>query len=120
MKLPAVWIAAAFAFGIALARVVAGGTAAWILLAWCGLGGLASRLEQTATGSNNVARLLAEGKIDASEPKRTRSAIPTPGLSTRYEAGGVRLLRMDHDGAVTAWTDGHALSVHSFIETNAP
>lgn len=30
MKLPAVWIAAEFAFGIALARVVAGGTAAWI------------------------------------------------------------------------------------------
>jgi competence protein ComEC len=45
---------------------------------------------------------------------------PNAGVITRYEARGVRLLRTDHDGAVTAWTDGHALSVHTFVETNAP
>jgi competence protein ComEC len=115
VKLPAVWIAAAFSFGIALARVVAGGTAAWIgfaaaailvglllfwkqqtraawilaLLAWCGLGGLASRLEQAATPSNNVARLLAEGKIDASEPLRWRGQLRSDPMQLpwgwRYE-----------------------------------
>ena len=34
----------------------------------------------------------------------------------RYAAAGVRFLRTDRDGAVTAITDGHDLVVHTFVE----
>jgi len=36
----------------------------------------------------------------------------------RYEQAGVRLLRTNRDGAVTAITDGHSLAVHTFAESN--
>ena len=41
---------------------------------------------------------------------------PAENILERYAAAGVRLLRTDQDGAVTALTDGHILSVHSFVE----
>jgi competence protein ComEC len=41
---------------------------------------------------------------------------PSDDVIERYEHSGVRLLRTDRDGAVTAITDGQNLSVHSYVE----
>ena len=39
---------------------------------------------------------------------------PSEDVVERYENDGVRLLRTDRDGAVTALTDGQSLSVHAY------
>jgi competence protein ComEC len=41
---------------------------------------------------------------------------PAEAVLERYERAGVRLLRTDHDGAVTAITDGQNLEVRTFAE----
>jgi competence protein ComEC len=41
---------------------------------------------------------------------------PSESVVGRYEHDGVRLLRTDRDGAITAQTDGTVLSVHTYIE----
>jgi competence protein ComEC len=41
---------------------------------------------------------------------------PVDAVVRRYAAAGVRFLRTDRDGAVTAVTDGHDLVVHTFAE----
>jgi competence protein ComEC len=41
---------------------------------------------------------------------------PAEAVLERYEQAGVRLLRTDHDGAVTALTDGQNLEVRTFAE----
>ena len=43
---------------------------------------------------------------------------PASAVIDRYERAGVRLLRTDRDGAVSAITDGHSLEVHTFTESN--
>jgi competence protein ComEC len=40
---------------------------------------------------------------------------PSPEVTERLEAAGVRVYRTDRDGAVTASTDGRALSVSTFL-----
>jgi competence protein ComEC len=41
---------------------------------------------------------------------------PAENIVERYANAGVRLLRTDRDGAVTALADGQNLSVHTFVE----
>ena len=41
---------------------------------------------------------------------------PAKPILERYEESGVRLLRTDRDGAVTALTDGQDLEIHTFAE----
>jgi len=44
---------------------------------------------------------------------------PAEAVIERYEQAGVRLLRTDRDGAVTALTDGRSLEVHAFMELHS-
>lgn len=111
MKLPALWIVAAFAAGIAAAgwwpaslKVWAAAAvvaisfgvilcwrnsrqkllpAAWAfaLVAWLALGGLAASIERTTVPANHVTRLLAAGRIDTSEPLRWRGRLREDPLS---------------------------------------
>jgi competence protein ComEC len=41
---------------------------------------------------------------------------PAANVVERYKRSGVRLLRTDRDGAVTALTDGKNIAVHAFSE----
>ena len=41
---------------------------------------------------------------------------PVDAVVERYPEAGVRFLRTDRDGTVTALTDGHGLVVHTFAE----
>ena len=105
MKLPLVWIVAAFAAGItlaslhpwmppakpglwlalALAAMLASAVLlllrrqipAWVfvLVAWAFLGVAAARLEQLAKPANHVTNLLLDGRVDTSEPLRWRGRL---------------------------------------------
>jgi len=115
MKLPALWIAAAFASGIALAlrwpgdlrtwliialaAIFAGGIFAWrdraaaawplALIAWMALGGLASGIERASVPPNHVSRLIAASRLDFDQPLRWRGRLRDDPLSLpwgrRYE-----------------------------------
>jgi competence protein ComEC len=41
---------------------------------------------------------------------------PSKSVVERFEQRGVRLLRTDRDGAITALTDGTNLAVHTYVE----
>ena len=101
MKLPALWIAAAFAAGIALVMrwphqpstyaavaalaILAGGIFVWrrllsrlricALAAWIALGGLAFGIEQAAVPANHVTRLIAANRIDLDRAAALARAI---------------------------------------------
>jgi competence protein ComEC len=107
MKLPALWMAASFAAGVAIAlrwpgelrawlivsaaAIVIGALMAWrgrlatawviALLAWIALGGLATGIERACVPANHVTRLLAAGKLDLSEPLRWRGTLRDDPLS---------------------------------------
>jgi competence protein ComEC len=115
MKLPALWIAAAFAGGIALASrwppesrfwllavtatLLTGAILAWrsriaaawalALVAWFALGGLAIGLERASLPAIHVSQLIAAGKLDLSQPLRWRGTLREDPLllpwGRRYE-----------------------------------
>jgi competence protein ComEC len=102
MKIPAVWLAAAFATGALLRPASHSSPAPWLiaagfliaaaaasakflrtlwpaailaLAAWCALGAASISIEQIAVPRNNVNSLIASGKIDTSEPLRWRGRL---------------------------------------------
>lgn len=101
MRLPTVWIAAAFATGIALASRSPGdwrywliatcaailaaavlvwrgrNAAAWVLAlaAWIAVGGFAAGVERASVPADHVTRLIAAGKIDLTEPLRWQGTL---------------------------------------------
>ena len=115
MKLPALWLASAFAAGIALAlrwpgelrtwlaialaAILAGAFLAWrnrlsaawalALVAWMALGGLASGIERTGVPPNHVTRLIAAGRLEFDQPLRWSGRLRDDPLSLpwgrRYE-----------------------------------
>jgi Domain of unknown function (DUF4131) len=101
MKLPALWIVAAFAAGVEISsrwpetvRMWAIASAILILLAtavlwrkrtrevlviallaWCSLGGLAGAVERATVAANHVSRLIASGRITTSATLRWRGRL---------------------------------------------
>ncbi|HEY0702365.1 MAG TPA: DNA internalization-related competence protein ComEC/Rec2 [Candidatus Acidoferrales bacterium] len=101
MKLPAVWIFAAFASGVGIAMrwpaspkvwiaaavlAIACGavllwrghaTPAWTcaLLAWASLGGFAGHVERLAVPHNQITRVLSEKQVDLATPYRWRGRL---------------------------------------------
>jgi hypothetical protein len=115
MKIPAVWMASAFAAGVALAGhchlplriwiaataiAIAAGVilalhhhtipgATFALLAWFALGGTALSIERAALPANHISRLIAGGQLDTNEPLRWRGRLRENPIAfpwgTRYE-----------------------------------
>jgi competence protein ComEC len=102
VKIPAVWLAAAFATGVLLRPASHSSPAPWLIAAgifilagvastkflrtlwpaailamaaWCALGCASVSIEQAAVPRNNVNTLIAENKIDTSEPLRWRGRL---------------------------------------------
>jgi len=103
MKLPVLWLACAFAAGIALAlaspralpaaawtatavlMMLAGAAMAWrgivvaawacALAAWLALGGTVVALERASVPANHVTRLIAADRLDTTEPLRWRGRL---------------------------------------------
>lgn len=101
MRLPGVWIVAAFGAGIAFslerpcgwklwlvlgaACLAAAGIATWrgrlaagwmaALAAWLAIGGLAASLERASAPRDHVSRLISLGRLDISEPHRWRGRL---------------------------------------------
>jgi competence protein ComEC len=102
MKIPAVWLAAAFATGVLVRPGSHLGAAPWLIAAgflilagaaatkflrtlwpaavlalatWCALGAASISIEQIAIPRDNVNTLIASGKIDTSEPLRWRGRL---------------------------------------------
>jgi len=145
MKLPALWIAAALAAGIALASphpvkpvvwlalaaatllvslaLVIGQRAheAWIfgLAAWVFLGALAARLEQLAQPANHVTNLVAKGRVETGEALRWRGRLREDPVrlpwGLRYE---VDLEQVEVAGAAVPLTGG--LRVSYFRNEQSP
>jgi competence protein ComEC len=133
VKLPALWIVAAFAAGIAFATrwpaspklwaaaaalaIIAGGLVAWrnrlatawtmALLTWLATGGFATSVERAAVPANHVTRLIASGRIDTSEPLRWRGRLRENPLllpwGRRYE---IALEEVDIAGVPTPTSGG--------------
>src|SRR5580658_6698968 len=102
MKIPAVWLAAAFATGVLLRPAGHSNASPWLiaagililagaatakflntlwptgilaLAAWCALGAASFSIEQVAVPRDSINRLIAAKKIDTSEPLRWRGRL---------------------------------------------
>lgn len=147
MKLPALWIFAAFATGLGIAvrwpsslkfwaaAVVAAllgavvlvwrnfPAAGWALAlaAWLALGGFANGVERFAVPGNHITRLLAENRIDLSEPLRWRGRLREDPLSLpwghRYE---IDLEQVEVQGQIIPVSGGLRLNFYSGTRAVAP
>jgi competence protein ComEC len=140
MKVPAAWIAAAFAAGIVLHSARALGPAIWLtsaaililssvlllrffkrtwpawfvaLAAWGALGGAAASLEHRLVPANSIARMVAEKRLDTSEPLRWRGRLREDPLrltwGARYE---MDLESVEAAGRAIAVTGGLRLNYY--------
>ncbi len=101
MKLPALWIVASFAAGIAIAMPWPGPLKLWLsvaivamllgavllwrsntqsawalaLVAWVAIGGLAICMERATVPANHVTRLIGAGRLDTTEPLRWQGRL---------------------------------------------
>lgn len=139
MKLPALWIAAAFAGGIALATrwpeplklwlaaavatMLIGGVLLWrskthaawalALAAWVALGGLAIGVERAAIPANHVTRLISAGRLDITEPLRWQGRLREDPMALpwgrRYE---IDLEQVEVGGASMPVSGGLRLNLY--------
>ena len=137
MKLPALWIAAAFVAGVALAAgdsltpgvllamAAVAAVATVVLLraehlgaAWCAslglwfaLGGLAASIEQRSTPAHHVTRLIKSGRLETTDALRWRGRLRSDPVrlpwGLRYE---VDLDEVELAGATLPITGGLRLS----------
>ncbi len=140
MKLPAVWIAAAFAAGIGLAghfhvppkiwivavaaAILAGAAFVWrgltmsawafSMLAWIALGGAALSVERTSVSINHVSRLIATGQLDTSEALRWGGRLREDPFAlpwgTRYE---IELESVEAGGSTLALKGGLRVNLYN-------
>ena len=140
MKLPALWIAAAFAAGIgiitrwphqpltyaavAALAILAGSILIWrsflfaagicALTAWTALGGLALGIEQAAVPANHVTRLIAANRIDLTEPLRWRGRLREDPLvmpwGRRYE---IDIEQVESGGQILAANGGLRANIYN-------
>ncbi len=101
MKLPLVWIVAAFAAGVEIGKWLPGPLRLWVaaalvalaatalfiwwrrlaaawalaLVAWLAIGVVALGVERAAIPSNHVTRLIAAGRLDTNEPLRWQGRL---------------------------------------------
>jgi len=71
-----------------------------------------SKTSSTAPFLGAVAPQIAVVSVGESNP----FGHPAENILERYKDAGVRLLRTDRDGEVSAITDGHSLSVTAFTQ----
>jgi competence protein ComEC len=147
VKLPTLWLVAAFAAGIATASrwpapvaltavacaaaaAVAAfllwrklETAAWIfaLAAWCALGSLAANIEHADVPANHVTRLIAAGRIDANQTLRWHGRLREDPAALpwghRYE---IALEQVDEAGETIPVTGGMRLSLYRESRDSTP
>ena len=140
MKLPALWIAAAFAAGIgiitrwphqpltyaavAALAILVGSILIWQrllfasalcgLAAWTALGGLALGIEQAAVPANHVTRLIAANRIDLTEPLRWRGRLREDPLvmpwGRRYE---IDIEQVESGGQILAANGGLRANIYN-------
>ena len=140
MKLPALWIAAAFAAGIGIITrwphqpltyaavaslaILAGSILIWrrllvaaglcALAAWTALGGLALAIEQAAVPANHVTRLLATNRIDLTEPLRWRGRLREDPLvmpwGRRFE---IDIEQVESGGQILAASGGLRANIYN-------
>ena len=140
MKLPTLWIAAAFAAGIGLVTrwplqpltyvviaalaILAGcilirrqlllGAAFCALAAWTALGGLALGIELAVVPANHVTRLIAANRIDLTEPLRWRGRLREDPLvmpwGRRYE---IDIEQVESGGQILSASGGLRANIYN-------
>ena len=145
MKLPLVWIVAAFASGVeiekwspgplrlwvavALVSLVAAGLFIWwqrlamawalALVAWLAIGVVALAVERAAIPSSHVTRLIAAGRLDTTQPLRWQGRLREDPMNLpwgrRYE---VNLEQVEIAGSSVAVSGGIRLNLYG--EPSAP
>src|SRR5580704_3413188 len=138
MKIPAVWLAAAFATGVLVRPATHSGPAPWLITAgflilagaastkflrtlwpagilamaaWCALGTASVSIEQAAVPRNYVNTLISSGKIDTSEPLRWRGRLREDPLRLPW---GARYM-IDIESVESA---GHAILATGGLRAN--
>ncbi|MDR3721796.1 MAG: ComEC/Rec2 family competence protein [Candidatus Acidoferrales bacterium] len=144
MKLPVLWLVAAFAAGIVLAGRFPGSLRLWLISAavailvsgillwqrrvaaawtlalttWIALGAVATGIERSAVPANHVTRLLAAGRLDISDPVRWRGRLREDPMTLpwgrRYE---IDLEQAEEAGEIVPVSGG--LRVNLYGETHA-
>ena len=139
MRLPALWIVASFAGGIAVAMrgpgsvrlwcsaaavaLALGGVLVWrsktraawalALVAWAAVGGLAGTVERASVPVNHVTRLIAEGRLDTTAPLRWQGRLREDPMALpwgrRYE---IDLEQVEAGGVSTPVSGGLRLSLY--------
>jgi len=147
MKVPALWIFAAFASGIGIAlrwpsspkfwaasvtaALLCGAVLVWrnfpasgwafALVAWLALGGFANSVERSVVPKDHVTRLLAENRIDLSEPLRWRGLLREDPLALpwghRYE---IDLEQVEVQGRIVPVSGGLRLNFYSGTRATEP
>jgi len=139
MKLPALWLAAAFAAGVGIAgrwpqplelciplattaillgalftwRARLAAASAFALIAWAATGAAVIGVERVAVPANHVTHLIAAGRLDLSEPLRWRGRLREDPLTLpwgrRYE---IDLERVETAGMSLPASGGLRLSLY--------
>jgi len=147
MKLPALWLAAAFATGIgvadhwpnslkvwtpiAMAAMAAGAVLVWrgrresawalALIAWAAVGAVATGVDRAGVPKSHVSRLVADGRLDLGEPLRWQGRLREDPLTLpwgrRFE---IDLEHVEVAGSMLPVSGGLRLSLYGRADSPDP